>query len=388
MTDHSENEPTKMTKITRKRLIASGLTSLLIFSIFPVGVADTVVLKNGRSFEGEIKQETDAQITLDMGLGTISFPRGNIKSIKRLDEAIPANNQWQRQNFTNDRYVPSELKEIASQYRNLDSKRVEALRARSRIRKLQSRRTRLFNELNTGRGRMVTAANRIRSMDPTANVGQYNRLVKTQNNLSSKLVVTQNTLEAETQETAGHRKTIGNYLAALSTFKDQYEKSAAEDSDYHDPQKAEFFLTELGKRLKKFDSEFKVIEVPHESEQGHTVVTVRINNQLDARFLLDTGASFVTLSKDVARKLNLDLASHQNLPLKLADGSEVNGQPVILNSMQVGEVRADGVVAMVLPAPPAPGLDGLLGMSFLREFVINFDPANDKLVFEKFEPQS
>lgn len=172
----------------------------------------------------------------------------------------------------------------------------------------------------------------------------------------------------------------------MDTLKSKTQDSKSRLDKIENKGQAKSFWGKLEKKLARFDNEFKSLNVPHESANGHMILTVRINDNIEGRFLLDTGASYVTLSQEMAKRLNLNMSSPISLPLTMADGSTVEGKPVILNSMRVGDVQADRVTAIVLPSPPSKGFDGLLGMSFLREFVINFDPANKKLVFKRFRP--
>ena len=46
-----------------------------------------------------------------------------------------------------------------------------------------------------------------------------------------------------------------------------------------------------------------------------------------------------------------------------------------LDAVAIGEARVEKIPAVVVPGSPGPGLDGLLGMSFLAHFEIAFDAA-------------
>ena len=73
--------------------------------------------------------------------------------------------------------------------------------------------------------------------------------------------------------------------------------------------------------------------------------------------------------------------------MRLADGSQVEGHHVVLRSLAVGDAREENVDAVVIPRPPSPGVDGLLGMSFLGNFVVSLDGAGGELVLRRFEPR-
>ncbi len=91
---------------------------------------------------------------------------------------------------------------------------------------------------------------------------------------------------------------------------------------------------------------------------GHYRTEALINGE-KVDVLVDTGATGVAISQDVADKLNLK--SIDAIRTNTANGDSV-GYMVRLKSVQIGGVNANDVSAMI-----APGLDGdvLLGMSFL-----------------------
>lgn len=91
---------------------------------------------------------------------------------------------------------------------------------------------------------------------------------------------------------------------------------------------------------------------------GHYRAEALINGK-KVNVLVDTGATGVAISQNVADKLKL--SSIDAIRTNTANGDSV-GYMVRLNSVKLGGVSANDVSAMI-----APGLDGdvLLGMSFL-----------------------
>ena len=91
---------------------------------------------------------------------------------------------------------------------------------------------------------------------------------------------------------------------------------------------------------------------------GHYRTEALINGQ-KVDVLIDTGATGVAISQNVADKLKL--SSIDAIRTNTANGDSV-GYMVRLQSVKIGGVTAENVSAMI-----APGLDGdvLLGMSFL-----------------------
>ena len=116
------------------------------------------------------------------------------------------------------------------------------------------------------------------------------------------------------------------------------------------------------------------------------VVNVMLNDKVSAKMVLDTGASLVMITRDIAGKLGMDLSNAKpDLKAQVADGRQVNVKRVILRSMEVQGVVAKDVEAVVL-LEDAGNLgfgDGLLGMSFLKKFNFNVDQKEKNLTLQK-----
>ena len=69
----------------------------------------------------------------------------------------------------------------------------------------------------------------------------------------------------------------------------------------------------------------------------------------------------------------------------MADGKQINAKQIVLDSIKVENVEAQGVeAAIILDEISDAGLqDGLLGMSFLKKFNFKVDQRNKKLILEK-----
>ena len=65
----------------------------------------------------------------------------------------------------------------------------------------------------------------------------------------------------------------------------------------------------------------------------------------------------------------------------MADGKQAAGRFYIMDSVSVGASRVEKTPVVVLDAP-GPEADGLLGMSFLRNFVVQLDLPSGKLILE------
>jgi clan AA aspartic protease (TIGR02281 family) len=109
--------------------------------------------------------------------------------------------------------------------------------------------------------------------------------------------------------------------------------------------------------------------VPMVGDGGTFAVPVTINNQLTLKFVIDSGASDVSIPTDVVSTLvrtgtiaDTDFLGSQTY--KLADGSTVPSQRFLIRSLKVGNRTLENVTAGI--APVAGQL--LLGQSFLKRF--------------------
>lgn len=106
--------------------------------------------------------------------------------------------------------------------------------------------------------------------------------------------------------------------------------------------------------------------------RGHFVAEGRVNGSR-VRFLVDTGATLVTLSAAQARRLGIDFKSGQPAVSQTANG-RVLVYRVRLDSVTLGPMTLLAVDAVV---HESPGLDiALLGMSFLNRTEIRREGEN------------
>ena len=112
--------------------------------------------------------------------------------------------------------------------------------------------------------------------------------------------------------------------------------------------------------------------------RGNWLAEVRLNDARTARFVVDTGASLCVLSPEVARDLGVRPAPRaETVPLQVVGGVTA-GAAVTLESVRVGDAEVENVAAVIHAI--GPGIDGLLGNSFLGRFRVTLDPDRGMLV--------
>ncbi|AOZ09754.1 TIGR02281 family clan AA aspartic protease [Cupriavidus malaysiensis] len=108
---------------------------------------------------------------------------------------------------------------------------------------------------------------------------------------------------------------------------------------------------------------------------GLIVARATVNGR-EGRFIVDTGASFVALSEDFARRAGIPLAQARRIRVQTANGPA----GALLSeaaTVTLGTAQAAAVPTAVMSGGGAalgPDIDGLLGQSFLSQFEVSFRP--------------
>jgi clan AA aspartic protease (TIGR02281 family) len=115
-----------------------------------------------------------------------------------------------------------------------------------------------------------------------------------------------------------------------------------------------------------FAGQVLAIEISLQKQGGVYVLPVRINSVITLNFILDTGASEVTIPADVARTLirSGTISEKDFLPgqkYRLADGSILKGSRFKIRELEVGGFKISNVPAVIAPVTGPL----LLGQSFL-----------------------
>ena len=98
------------------------------------------------------------------------------------------------------------------------------------------------------------------------------------------------------------------------------------------------------------------------ASDGHFYADVSVDS-VSSRMLVDTGASVVALREADADTLGVIWDAEDLAPVAQGAGGTVYGVPVMLDHVQLGELEASGVQAVVVPSLRV----SLLGQSFLGQ---------------------
>jgi len=113
---------------------------------------------------------------------------------------------------------------------------------------------------------------------------------------------------------------------------------------------------------------------------GNFLVDVLLDGRVKARLMLDTGASFITLSEEIGQKLGVfSSGASAEMPFNTAGGEE--WMPLVaLKTVSAGEAQSQLVEASI--AKHIKDIDGLLGMSFLGDYRFEIDRTNKLLTLK------
>ena len=125
-------------------------------------------------------------------------------------------------------------------------------------------------------------------------------------------------------------------------------------------------------------SEDSVISLEHLG--GVWVARVELNDFHEARLIIDTGATFTTISEDMAFEAGIR-SDTANSPINLLTvGGGVQAELAVARRIRVGNIGRDDVQVVIHTIPNLPdGIDGLLGLSFFDRFLVRLDHSNQQL---------
>ncbi len=126
------------------------------------------------------------------------------------------------------------------------------------------------------------------------------------------------------------------------------------------------------------------ISVPLKKMGESFVVQVLLNHERPAQLILDTGASMTVLSTNIGIDLGiLGTTDNQLLTVNTAGGSvQVNMN--YLTALNVQSAQATHVPVAIHDLPDIPEhIEGLLGMSFLKHFLVTLDAEHARLILRK-----
>jgi Aspartyl protease len=114
------------------------------------------------------------------------------------------------------------------------------------------------------------------------------------------------------------------------------------------------------------------IKQANSQENGLVIIPGTIYRKEEFHFIVDTGANYVSLTPEMVEVLGLKERLGEVTGLKLAAGKTAWGRKIVFPNISVLGMKEQDVPGIAIPETKI-GIDGLLGRSFLKRFVVCFD---------------
>jgi len=119
-------------------------------------------------------------------------------------------------------------------------------------------------------------------------------------------------------------------------------------------------------------------------KRGNSLVAdVLLNRKVRADLILDTGATDTVISNNLAKKLGISASKGSIVLCQMADGRSVSGRQITIKEIRVGGAKVYNARAVVLGSGEIGDSPGLLGMSFLNNFIFKVDSEQGLLTLQK-----
>jgi clan AA aspartic protease (TIGR02281 family) len=127
----------------------------------------------------------------------------------------------------------------------------------------------------------------------------------------------------------------------------------------------------------------ETVAIPLQHAGSAMIVSVELNNRLKANLVVDTGASYIGISKAVAAALGLTTTERTRfIPLQTINGIRMS--PIIkLSALRLGSIEMKDVEATIIEEWSESDVVGLLGMNFLSGFDWSTDTNKGQLLLKR-----
>ena len=325
--------------------------------------------------KGLITRESAGEIELDIGYGTVTLKKDDIRAIRR---SAPKNreallNAKRLKQLEDGEGVPEAGASLFAAYK-------KAAQARDDLRDARARRAQV-EESDAGNDAELAelisdnrkVAQDLSTANREADPQYYNRLVGEFNSGTASIRAKQLELVERRNADTGTLDKSRDYMTAYQNFQREFRGYPAPDEETSKEDRQFFEL--LRGALAQMDRDFSQEKVDAERKGSHWIVTALLDGRVKARLLVDTGASMVVISRAIADQLGAEAVKRGTAELSVADGRKTNADILELPSVEVGRSRADRVITAVMP-DALEGIDGLLGMTFLNRFGFESDPKS------------
>lgn len=390
-----------ITQIGVRRDYLRNLLKICVINIMVILItwqpacADVIYFKDGGRVEGAIQKEDDTNVTIDLGAGIMAVRRNEIEYIEKSssEDEQRMEEENRKDEISRGEWAPPGYEDIRATY-------LKSKESKGSLKKLKAGSAGNTDDITRKEGKISESlkaldekSRELKTIDSEKRTKEYNAVVAEMNSLNAQLNAENSelkTLHAEKKDidTALMEK-ANKYRVEFQAFKDilnaknagvhSVEASAGTSTDELT------FLDEMRDNMTDMDNDFKKDIIGYTAEGNQVIVGALINDIALTRLVVDTGASIVIISKETADRLGIppEEGEAEEIEIIMANGTSVNARPVTLKSIKVDDAEVRDVRAAILENNAVGAADGLLGMSFLSNFIISVDTSSNKLILEQ-----
>lgn len=125
------------------------------------------------------------------------------------------------------------------------------------------------------------------------------------------------------------------------------------------------------------------VEVRFRPWGGSIPVKGLLDERVPAAFLVDTGATYTTITSALARELGIvDLDKHARVRFRAASG-DIIAPLVQVRSLRIRDAWVENITVAVCDTCGDGLIDGLLGLNFLQRFKVEIDGVSGRLILRR-----
>jgi Aspartyl protease len=129
----------------------------------------------------------------------------------------------------------------------------------------------------------------------------------------------------------------------------------------------------------------KAIQIPFTMDRNLIVISARLNDAEDCRFIFDTGTSNLTLSETIATRLKLTGEGFTSVG-RPNDPNPAQARNVVLPAMAIEDFEIQNLAGVALADQDIflpPGVAGIIGLHTFEGYLVTIDYAASKLVLTR-----
>jgi clan AA aspartic protease (TIGR02281 family) len=337
--------------------------------------------------QGIIEKENENSVVLNVGFGTVEIPKSDIESIEKSQNNKQIINLWRQKYFENYPAPTPKEEQLLKSFRKLKSCREKAIRKIGMKERVSVEIFTLQKDIANLQNSLTEIGTKLKFTNSKKDIVKYNNLVVEFNSLSNKIKSKIDELTHLRKDYDSINKSVTDYIELLcefvKNFKEKHQHIIAENLT---PQQQQFYKN-LKERLNYFQEEFRQEAISFKKLGSGILVKAILNQRIQARMLVDTGAELTVISERIAEKLGIDSSKiRQNIGLVLADGRRLAVKLTTLDTIKVGNSEGKNVRVAIIKNM-SDNIDGFLGMSFLKNFAFSIDARTQELILSSFNPK-